>query len=72
LRKTGAVQPAFYVSAHPALMSPELVASGEAYVTTMIDQASQDLASRGVVIPRDVVEVAAHLVIVEHTTTSDS
>ena len=67
IEKDGAVQPAFYVSAHPALMSPELVASGEAYVTTMIDQASQDLASRGVVIPRDVVEVAAHLVIVEHT-----
>jgi len=67
IEKDGGVQPAFYVSAHPALMSPELVASGEAYVTTMLDQAAQDLASRGVVIPRDVVAVAAHLVIVEHT-----
>jgi hypothetical protein len=67
IEKDGAVQPAFYVSAHPALMSPELAASGEAYVTTMIDRAAQDLASQGVVIPRDIVDVAAHLVIVEHT-----
>ena len=67
IEKDGAVQPAFYVSAHPALMSPELTASGEAYVTTMLDQAAQDLAVQGVVIPRDVVDVAAHLVIVEHT-----
>ena len=67
IERDGAVQPAFYVSAHPALMSPELAASGEAYVTTMLDQAAQDLASQGVVIPRDVVDVAAHLVIVEHT-----
>jgi hypothetical protein len=67
IERDGAVQPAFYVSAHPALMSPELTASGENYVTTMIDQAAQDLAAHGVVIPRDVVNVAAHLVIVEHT-----
>ena len=67
IERDGAVQPAFYVSAHPALMSPELAAAGEAYVTTMLDQAAQDLASQGVVIPRDVVDVAAHLVIVEHT-----
>ena len=67
IERDGAVQPAFYVSAHPALMSPELAASGEAYVKTMIHQAAQDLASQGVVIPRDVVNVAAHLVIVEHT-----
>ena len=67
IEKDGAVAPAFYVSAHPALMSPELAASGEAYVTTMVDQAAQDLAAQGVVIPRDVVNVAAHLVIVEHT-----
>ena len=67
IERDGAVQPAFYVSAHPALMSPELAASGEAYVTTMIDRAAQDLASQGVVVPRDVVNVAAHLVVVEHT-----
>lgn len=67
IERDGAVQPAFYVSAHPALMSRELAASGESYVTTMLDQAAQDLAAQGVVISRDVVNVAAHLVVVEHT-----
>jgi hypothetical protein len=33
----------------------------------MLDQAARDLGAQGVVIPRDVVDVAAHLVIVEHT-----
>jgi hypothetical protein len=48
-------------------MSPELAASGETYVTTMLERAASDLAAQGVVIPRDVVNVAAHLVVVEHT-----
>jgi hypothetical protein len=67
IERDGAVEPAFYVSAHPALMSEELAVSGENYVTTMLAQATQDLAAQGVVIPRDVVNVAAHLVVVEHT-----
>ena len=67
IERDGAVETAFYVSAHPALMSPELAASGETYVTTMLDRAAADLAAQGVVIPRDVVNVAAHLVVVEHT-----
>jgi hypothetical protein len=67
IERDGAIEPAFYVSAHPALMSPELAASGETYVTTMLERAASDLAAQGVVIPRDVVNVAAHLVVVEHT-----
>jgi hypothetical protein len=67
IERNGTVEPAYYVSAHPALISDDLIASGRNYVTTMLDQASQDLAANGVMIPEDVVAVAAHLVIVEHT-----
>ena len=67
IEKAGSVQPAFYVSAHPALISDELVASGRAYVASMMNQATQSLAADGVHIPGDLVEVSSHLVIVEHT-----
>ncbi len=67
IERNGNVEPAYYVSAHQALISDDLIASGRNYVTTMLDQAAQDLAASGVVIPQDIVAVAAHLVIVEHT-----
>ena len=66
IERNGSVEPAYYVSAHQALISDDLIASGRNYVTSMLDQAAQDLATRGVAIPRDIVAVAAHLVIVEH------
>ena len=58
---------AYYTSGHPALRSPDVVSAGEAYVTTMLDQAASGLAENGVVIAPDIVNVARHLVIVEHT-----
>jgi hypothetical protein len=67
IEKSGNVQPAYYVSAHPALVSEELAASGKTYVSSMLNQAAQSLAADGVHIPVDLIEVAAHLVIVEHT-----
>jgi hypothetical protein len=67
IERDGNVEAAYYVSAHPALISDDLAEAGRTYVTTMLDQASQDLAASGVVIPQDVIAVAAHLVIVEHT-----
>jgi len=67
IEKSGNVQPAFYVSAHPALVSDELVASGKTYVASMLNQAAQSLAADGVHIPADMIEIASHLVIVEHT-----
>jgi hypothetical protein len=67
IEREGNVQPAFYVSAHPALISDELVASGRTYVETMMGQAVQSLAADGVHITADLIEVASHLVIVEHT-----
>ena len=67
IERDGNVETAYYVSAHEALISDDLVASGRTYVTTMLDQAVRDLAASGVVIPQDIVAVAAHLAIVEHT-----
>lgn len=67
IERGGNVSPAFYVSAHPALISDELVASGKTYVNSMMNQAVQSLAADGVHIPADLVEIASHLVIVEHT-----
>ena len=67
LERNGNIEPAFYVSAHPALISDDLEAAGQNYVTTMLDKAAQDLVTDGVVIPSEIVNVAAHLVIVEHT-----
>ncbi|HEX6190038.1 MAG TPA: hypothetical protein VFZ40_18310 [Pyrinomonadaceae bacterium] len=67
IEKSGNVQPAYYVSAHPALVSEELAASGKTYVSSMLNQAAQSLAADGIYIPADLIEVASHLVIVEHT-----
>jgi len=67
IEKAGNVQQAYYVSAHPALVSEELAASGKTYVSSMLNQAAQSLAADGAHIPADLIEVAAHLVIVEHT-----
>ena len=58
---------AYYTSAHPALISPAVVAEGHRYLATMFAKATAELSSNGVSIPADLVEVAKHLVIVEHT-----
>jgi len=58
---------AYYTSAHPALLSDRLTSNGQNYIRTMLDQAAADLATRGVTIPADIVNVAEHLCVVEHT-----
>ena len=58
---------AYYTSAHPALLSSELTSDGQSYIRMMLDRAAADLATRGVTIPADLVDVAEHLCIVEHT-----
>lgn len=66
--KTGAVtEVAYYTSAHPALLSEQLTAAGQSYVRERLDQAASELAARGVVIPADIVDIAEHLCVVEHT-----
>jgi hypothetical protein len=67
IRKGAVSEVAYYTSAHAALLSPEVTSAGESYVDTVLDKAAQNLAQHGVEVPADIVEVAEHLCIVEHT-----
>ena len=58
---------AYYTSAHPSLVSDAVVSEGQRYLATMFGQAVAELQASGVAIPADIIEVAKHLVIVEHT-----
>ncbi|PYS67687.1 MAG: hypothetical protein DMF69_22350 [Acidobacteria bacterium] len=57
---------AYYTSAHPALLSQDLVRSGQAYVRNMLDLAVKRLKERGVTISPEIVNVAERLCVVEH------
>jgi hypothetical protein len=57
---------AYYTSAHPALLSVDLMKSGQTYVNSMIDLAAKRLHERGVSIAPNLIEVAKRLCIVEH------
>jgi hypothetical protein len=57
---------AYYTSAHPALLSPDLSRAGRAYVHRMIDLAVRRLREKGTFISPQVVEVAERLCLVEH------
>jgi hypothetical protein len=68
--KAGALtEMAYYVSAHPALLSAsfDITSAGESYVSTMLSKAADSLAAQGVHIPADIVDIAEHLCVVEHT-----
>jgi hypothetical protein len=58
---------AYYTSAHPALLSPVITSAGKSYVRTMLDAAATRLAQNGVAVPTEIVDIAEHLCIVEHT-----
>ena len=57
---------AYYTSAHPALLSKDLVKSGQSYVRNMIDLAVKRLKDRNVAISPEIVNVAERLCLVEH------
>ena len=57
---------AYYTSAHPALLSPELVKAGQSYVRTMIDLAAKRLKDKGIIISPSILDIAERLCIVEH------
>ena len=57
---------AYYTSAHPALLSPELARAGQAYVRTMLDLAAKRLREKGAFISPQIVDVAERLCLVEH------
>ncbi len=58
---------AYYTSAHPALLSPELTKTGQMYVNSMVDLAARRLRDRGNPIAPNLVEIAKRLCVVEHT-----
>jgi len=60
------LETAYYTSAHPALLSPDLVHSGQSYVRNMLDLAVKRLRERGVAISPMLVDVAERLCVVEH------
>jgi hypothetical protein len=57
---------AYYTSAHPALLSADLVKSGQSYVRSMIDLAAERLREKGASISPNIVDVAERLCLVEH------
>jgi hypothetical protein len=57
---------AYYTSAHPALLSKDLVRSGQFYVRDMLDLAAKRLRERGVFVSNDLINIAERLCIVEH------
>jgi hypothetical protein len=57
---------AYYTSAHPALVSPELIKHGQNYVRTMLDLAAQRLKDRGQIISPALLDIAERLCVVEH------
>lgn len=57
---------AYYTSAHPALLSGDLVRAGQSYVRNMLDLAATRLRERGVAISPQIVDVAERLCVVEH------
>jgi hypothetical protein len=57
---------AYYTSAHPALLSPEVVKAGQAYVRTMLDLAAKRLRDKGTSIPPNLIDIAERLCVVEH------
>jgi len=67
VRNEAVSEVAYYTSAHPALLSPEVASAGQSYVRAMLNKAAENLAEQGVEVPADIVDVAEHLCIVEHT-----
>lgn len=57
---------AYYTSAHPALLSPEVTKHGLSYVRNMLDLAAQRLKEKGKVISPETVDIAERLCLVEH------
>ena len=60
------LETAYYTSAHPALLSADLVRSGQSYVRNMLDLAAKRLRDKGVAISPENADVAERLCVVEH------
>jgi len=60
------LETAYYTSAHPALLSSDLMRSGQSYVRNMLDLSAKRLRDKGVPISPLLVDVAERLCLVEH------
>jgi hypothetical protein len=67
VRNGSLTEMAYYTSAHPALLSTEVIAAGKSYVRSKLDDAAASLRAEGVSITPEIVDIAEHLTIVEHT-----
>jgi hypothetical protein len=56
----------YYVSAHPALLSPELTRAGQLYIRNSIERAAEELRGKGFAIQPSILDVAERLCAVEH------
>ena len=57
---------AYYTSAHPALLSADLMKAGQTYVNSMVDLAAKRLRDRGNPINPMLIDIAKRLCVVEH------
>lgn len=57
---------AFYVSTHPAIVTPEVVSAGKFYVRNTIDIAREKLRAKGIFISPQIADIAERLATVEH------
>ena len=58
---------AYYTSAHPALLTPDLTKTGQLYVNSMVELAAKRLRDKGKPVAQHLIEIAKRLCIVEHT-----
>jgi hypothetical protein len=67
IEKFGSVREmAYYTSAHPALLSPEVTKRGQVYVRNMLDLAAERLKAKGNHVSPELVDIAERLCVVEH------
>jgi hypothetical protein len=57
---------AYYTSAHPVLITSDLVKQGQTYVRTMVDLAARRLKDKGQHMTPEVLDMAERLCVVEH------
>ena len=60
------VEMAYYMSTHPGLVTPEVVAAGRLYVRNVIDIAREKLRDKGIAIQPKIADIAERLATVEH------
>ena len=66
IREGKFIETAYYMSTHPGLVTPEVVAAGRYYVRNVIEIARDRLKEKGIAIQPKVADIAERLAVVEH------